>query len=313
VFDGVHLGHQALLDKVETAARSVHGTAVAVTFTRHPLAVLNPARCPEPVSTVEERRALLMAHGIDQVVALDFDASMSRLSARRFLETVLLARYELKTLVVGPDFAMGRDRRGDLAGLRELGAEFGFTVEVVDPVPAAGGKVSSTRLRQALADGEVEVARELLGREYHLSGTVVAGHGRGRTIGFPTANLEVEEDKMLPGDGVYAAFAADGPAAAGATPSPPAGGRPRWRKAVVNIGIAPTFGGDERRVEIHILDFAGDLRGRHLDVCFVGRLRGERRFADAEALRAQIEADVAAARTVLEQSVESNESKAGQG
>lgn len=298
VFDGVHLGHQALLASVTRAARSFHGTAVAITFTRHPLSVLNPERCPAPLTTVDERQALLLAHGIDVVLALDFDQEMSRLTARSFLERVLLARFELKTLVVGPDFAMGRDRKGDLAGLRQLGDELGFVVEVVDPVPAAGGKVSSTRLRRALADGEVDVARELLGREYRLSGTVVSGHGRGRTIGFPTANLTVDEKKMLPGDGVYAALAADGTMAGSPGPEP-GGEAPRWRQAVVNIGTAPTFDGSERRVEIHVLDFDADLHGKRLDVRFVARLRGERRFADVRALRAQIEADVAVARELL--------------
>lgn len=300
VFDGVHLGHQALLARVTRAARLFHGTAVAITFTRHPLSVLNPDRCPAPLTTIEERQALLMAHGIDVVLALDFDQEMSRLTARSFLERVLLARFDLKTLVVGPDFAMGRDRKGDLAGLRQLGDELGFSVEVVDPVPAAGGKVSSTRLRRALADGEVDVARELLGREYRLSGTVVTGHGRGRTIGFPTANLTVDERKMLPGDGVYAALAVDlSVAAASSRQEPPGGEGPRWRKAVVNIGMAPTFDGSERRVEVHILDFDADLHGKRLDVRFVARLRGERRFPDVRALRAQIETDVSVARELL--------------
>lgn len=298
VFDGVHRGHQALLDRVVRAAESLPGVPVAVTFARHPLAVLAPERCPEPLSTVEERRVLLRAHGIAEVIALDFDLAMSALTAREFLDRVLLRRYDLRVLVVGPDFAMGRDRRGDLAALGALGAELGFTLEVVAPVPALGGPVSSTRLRRALAAGEVGVARELLGRDYEIGGRVVSGHGRGRGLGYPTANVAVDQGKMVPADGVYAARVA-------LVPVPAAGGDPGatagvpWRPAVVNIGLAPTFGGTERRVEVHVLDFGGDLRGGQLLVRLAARLRGEMRFPDAGGLRTQIAADITRARVLL--------------
>jgi riboflavin kinase/FMN adenylyltransferase len=296
VFDGVHRGHQELLKRVAAAARDLPGVAVAVTFSRHPLAVLNPARCPAPLTTVEERRALLLAQGITEVKVIEFDRAMSKLSAREFLEAVLLDRYALKVLVVGPDFAMGRDRAGDVAALAAIGSELGFRLEVVEPVAGLGGPVSSTRLRQALAAGEMDGVRELLGRHYQLAGTVVVGHGRGREIGFPTANLAIEEGKMLPGDGVYAALAS-------------VGSDLNWQPAVVNVGVAPTFGEGERRVEIHLLRGAdepgaslgdSDLRGRRLAVRFVARLRGEQRFPGVEALRAQIQADITAAWVHLE-------------
>jgi len=346
VFDGVHRGHQALLDRVVSAARGFSGVPVVVTFARHPLAVLAPERCPEPLSTGEERHALLRARGIADVIVLDFDRAMSELTAREFLARVLLGRYDLRVLVAGPDFAMGRHRRGGLVELNALGAELGFAVEQVAPVPALGSPVSSTRLRQAIAAGEVGVARELLGRDYTIGGRVVSGHGRGRGLGYPTANLDVEEGKMLPGDGVYAAFVTRPPAArdspeagspgakaygaaaasgiaagaggtaaglrgiaasAGGTSAPARGvaaGAARgaaeaWWPAVVNIGLAPTFGGAQRRVEVHVLDFAEDLRGDWLLVRVIARLRGEKRFPDASALTVQIATDVTRARQLL--------------
>jgi riboflavin kinase/FMN adenylyltransferase len=304
VFDGVHRGHQALLARVVEAARSVGGVPVVVTFARHPLAVLAPERCPEPLTTGEERWALLTARGITEVVALDFDRAMSELTAREFLERVLLRHFDLRVLVVGPDFAMGRGRRGDRAELLTLGVELGFTVEEVTPVLALGKPISSTRLRQAIAAGDVAVARELLGRDYVINGPVVQGHGRGSGLGFATANLAVEAGKMLPADGVYAAFAARGAAGAGSPPAvPPAevspAADPDWLPAVVNIGRAPTFGGTERRVEVHVLDLTADLRGERLQVRLVARLRGEVRFPDAAALVAQIRADVDQARRIL--------------
>ncbi len=294
VFDGVHRGHQELLKRVAAAAEALDGVAVAVTFARHPLAVLHPERCPPPLTTVEERRALFEAHGIGQVIVLDFDLAMSRLGAREFLESALLARHDLRLLVVGPDFAMGRNRSGDLATLRALGAELGFALEVVEPVAGMGGRVSSTRLRTAIAAGQVEVARELTGRDYVLVGEVIPGHGRGRSLGFPTANVKVDEGKLVPADGVYAALAVV------VRPGESGVGAPAGRPAVVNIGLAPTFGDGERRVEVHLLGTETDLRGRRLAIRLVSRLRGERRFAGPGELRAQIAADVAAARAALE-------------
>ncbi len=298
VFDGVHRGHQALIAQVVRAARRVGGIPVAVTFSRHPLAVLAPERCPPPVTTVSERQALIMAHDIAEVVALDFDREMSRLSARAFLDKVLLSRYDLKVLVVGPDFAMGQDRQGDLEALEALGAELGFTVEVVAPVSGRGGPVSSTRLRQAIAAGEVVVARDLLGRSYEIGGSVTTGFGRGRGLGFPTANLRVDPGKMLPADGVYAVQVRLGPGGHQGDPASPDWRSGEWRTGVVNIGLAPTFAVGERRVEVHILDFAGDLGGRRLVIRFLARIRGEQRFPDASALKAQITADVATARAI---------------
>jgi len=292
VFDGVHRGHQALLARVVAAARRIGGQAVVVTFHRHPLAVLAPERCPPAVIGPEERAALLKSYGIDAVIALEFDAAVAGLSAREFLEQVLASRYNLKVLVIGPDFAMGRGRAGDARALSELGQEVGFTVEIVSPVAGqAGERISSTQLRNAIRAGDLAAAREQLGRDLEIRGRVVSGAGRGRGLGAPTANLEVDSTRLLPADGVYAALVRV--EAPGKAPAP------EERPAVVNIGLAPTFGGNERRVEVHLLDLDQDLRDWMLAVRLVARLRGEQRFPDAAALKAQIAADVARARVLI--------------
>jgi riboflavin kinase/FMN adenylyltransferase len=282
VFDGVHRGHQALLARVVAAARRIGGQAVVVTFHRHPLAVLAPERCPPAVIGPEERAALLKSYGIDAVIALEFDAAVAGLSAREFLEQVLASRYDLKVLVIGPDFAMGRGRAGDARALAELGQEVGFTVEIVSPVAGqAGERISSTQLRNAIRAGDLAAAR----------GRVVSGAGRGRGLGAPTANLALDPTRLLPADGVYAALVrVEAPGKAPAREE---------RPAVVNIGLAPTFGGDERRVEVHLLDLDQDLRDWMLAVRLVARLRGEQRFPDPAALKAQIAADVARARVLI--------------
>jgi riboflavin kinase / FMN adenylyltransferase len=294
VFDGVHRGHQALLGRVVAAARRVGGRAVVITFRRHPLAVLNPSRCPPAVTGAEERAALLKSNGIDAVIGLEFDAQTAALTAREFLEQVLLPHYDLKVLVVGPDFAMGRGRAGDPRALAELGKELGFTVEIMPPVAGAGGeRISSTQLRNAIRTGDLPAAREQLGRDVAVRGRVVPGAGRGRGLGAPTANLAIDPERLLPADGVYAALVRVESETAGDGLSAPE------QPAVVNIGLAPTFGGNERRVEVHLLDVDQDLVGAMLQVRLVERLRGEERFESPAALKAQIAADVARARGLI--------------
>jgi riboflavin kinase / FMN adenylyltransferase len=297
VFDGVHRGHQALLAVVVAAARRIGGVPVCITFSRHPLALLNAARCPAPLSTAEERAALLKAHGMAEVIVLDFDPAIAALSAREFIARFILPRYDLRVLVAGPDFAMGHHREGDLHALAELGRELGFELEVVAPIGrAAGGRISSTELREAIRAGDLELAREFLGRDVELRGRVVSGAGRGRGLGAPTANLAVDPERLLPADGVYAGFAhVEDPGPGGSGSGVAAQDLP----AVVNIGLAPTFGGQERRVEVHLLDVDRDFGGMTLRVRLVARLRDERRFPDPEALRAQIAADVTRARDLL--------------
>lgn len=306
VFDGVHRGHQALLGQVVDEAQRIGGVPVCVTFSRHPLALLNAARCPAPLARVEERVALLKAHGMAEVIVLDFDPAIAALSAREFIARYILPRYDLKVLVAGPDFAMGHGREGNLPALAELGRAMGFELEVVSPIGrTAGGRISSTQLREAIRAGDLALARELLGRDVEIRGEVVSGAGRGRGLGAPTANLAVDPERLLPADGVYAGFAQVlGPESGGAAdsggPAVPRGtADDEQLPAVVNIGLAPTFGGNERRVEVHLLDFDRDLGGMALRVRLVARLRDERRFPDPEALMAQIAADVARARELL--------------
>jgi riboflavin kinase/FMN adenylyltransferase len=305
VFDGVHRGHQALLGRVVAAARRIGGVPVCVTFSRHPLALLNAARCPAPLASVEERVALLKAHGMAEVIVLDFDPAIAALSARAFIARFILPRYDLKVLVAGPDFAMGHGREGDLPALAELGRTMGFELEVVAPIGrTAGGRISSTELREAIRAGDLALAKELLGRDVEIQGVVVSGAGRGRGLGAPTANLEVARERLLPADGVYAGFAQvlgpeSGAADSGGPAVPSGTAEDEDLPAVVNIGLAPTFGGNARRVEVHLLDVDRDLVGTALRVRLVARLRDERRFPDPEALKAQIAADVARARELL--------------
>ncbi len=278
VFDGVHLGHQALVARVRHHADQADLLAVIFTFAEHPLATLAPSRCPPALTTTAERQTWLTAAGAERVHVLVFDEHLAASSAADFLAEHIVSRYDLTTLVVGPDFAMGRDRAGDLATLRGLAQAQGFRVDEVAVVPVGGAPISSSRIRIALSAGRVEEAATLLGRPYAVTGPVIRGHGRGRKLGVPTANLEPPAGKLVPATGVYAGVAVH-----------PLIGH---RLAAINVGLAPTFGGTERRVEVHILDFDGEWVGQTLEVQFGARLREERRFADAEALVAQIHADL---------------------
>lgn len=286
VFDGVHRGHRTLVERVIERAEQRHAVSVAMTFSRHPLATLAPNRCPPSLSTPSERRRLFEALGIQRVHVLEFDRQMAGLTARAFLEQLVLSRYRLRLLVAGPDFAMGRDRHGDLGALRRLGEAMSFELESLPALPCRGAPISSSRIRTVLRDGDVRFAAELLGRDYAVAGTVETGAGRGRGLGFPTANVAVPNNLLLPANGVYVARVR--------LPS-----RPEPWPAVVNIGVAPTFGGSRRRLEAHLLGFAGELVGSRVRVRFLRRLRDERRFEGIRALTAQIEADVARAAEIL--------------
>ncbi len=284
-FDGVHRGHQALLHDFVAEAHAHHAPAVVVTFYPHPAEVLGNRRSPFYLSTPEEKAERIAALGADVLVTHPFDAQIAQRSARDFMEA-LHAHLGLRRLWVGYDFALGRNREGNIPALQALGQVFGYTVHVVSAYRLDGEVVSSTRIRQALAAGDVALAARLLGRRYAVPGEVVRGDGRGRQLGFPTANLKVWPKRMMPAAGVYACFAAvDG----------------REYAAVVNLGVRPTFEHQPvaPRLEAHLLDFHGDLYGRTLTLTFVARLREERRFPSPEALAAQIQRDIAAARAVL--------------
>jgi riboflavin kinase/FMN adenylyltransferase len=283
-FDGVHLGHQEIVRRAVERARAIDGQALALTFEPHPLAVLAPQQAPPIIQPLHDRLVLLRALGVDTTVLQRFTRRFAALEPDAFVRDFLLRHLDVRHVVVGYNVNFGRARAGSAATLEALGGALGFGVDVVGPVAAAGEQVSSTRLRDVLAAGDMTTARRLLGRPYALRGRVVVGDRRGRTLGFPTANLHVGRRLVLPPDGVYAVMVDAG------------GAR---RPGVLNIGIRPTFGGRRRTIEAHVLDFDGDLYRRWAIVDFVARLRGEQAFAGPDALRAQIAADVAHARGVL--------------
>lgn len=283
-FDGVHRGHAAILERtaVEAARRGL--LATAFTFEPHPIAVLAPDRAPPRLQTLHDRLACFRDAGMDLVVVQRFTKAFSRYSARAFVEDLLLATFRIEHVVVGHRVSFGRGRSGDAATLRLLGERHGFDVESIGPVTVDGDEASSTAVRQALGEGDMRHAARLLGRPWSLRGRVGPGDGRGRTLGFPTANVHLRASLALPPDGVYAARVR-APAAVHA--------------AVANLGRRPTFDGRTRVLEVHVLDFEGDLYGTWLRVELVERLRGEERFSGPDALRAAIEADVARARVLL--------------
>lgn len=282
MFDGVHLGHQRLLQEAADDADAT-STAALITFDPHPRCVLDPAGCPPLLTTVEERAALAERHQVGTTVAIDFTPELSTWPAERFCDR-LVESLPLRRLIFGPGFALGKDRTGNEAFLREYGATHGFDVCTVERVVVAGERVSSGRVRAALLDGRIAEATELLGRCYRLPGTVAHGDERGRTLGFPTANLVSDARRCIPANGIYATWLrADG----------------RWWPAATSIGTRPTFDGRTRTVEAYVLDFDGDLYDADVALEFVARLREELAFPDAVSLVAQMHEDVAAVRTVL--------------
>jgi len=284
-FDGVHRGHQLLVEKVVREAGRGAGRAVVATFEPHPARVLDPPRAPVALMTLAQKAETLEALGVGRLVVLPFDAELARIDADDFARGILRERLGARVIVVGRGFRFGSGRRGDVAALRKAALE---VVEIA-PVMEDGEPVSSTRVRAAVAAGDVDLAHRLLGRPFANDGSVVAGDRRGRALGIPTANL-VAENEALPGDGVYAARCRLFDAG-------------RWGprvSAVVNVGGQPTFGGQERRVEAHLLELEGEIYGRRLRIEYHARLRSQRRFEDAAALLGQVREDIARARRLLE-------------
>lgn len=279
-FDGIHLGHRAILGRAVTLARERGLEALACTFEPHPLEVLQPDRAPRPITTLADRLELIAETGIDTAVVVAFTRAIAALEPEAFVRDALAGTLRAREIVVGFNHRFGRGARGDARLLETLGPSLGFRTHVVAPLEVDGVPVSSSEIRAALGRGDLERAARLLGRPYALGGEVVHGAGRGRTLGFPTANVRM--DLRLPlAPGVYACRARVGPAE---------------YRAVVNAGVRPTFGETELAVEAHLLDFSGDLYGQRIHLTFRRRLREERRFPSVEALREQIAADVAAAR-----------------
>ena len=277
VFDGVHLGHRALIAQLARGAREDDARAVAATFDPLPIQALAPGAPASALSDVSDRVRLLREAGTEAVVVFRFDDAFAKLSADEFVDRVRGA-CDVRRIVVGPDFHFGRRAEGDVQKLRERGRRDGFMVDVVTPIAIEGTIVSSTRIRNLLLAGDVEAASRLLGRPYSVRGRVVHGARRGRALGFPTINLAPPKDRLLPRDGIYAMWAEMGE------------GR---FKAAASLGVRPTFGGGgERVLEAYLLDFSGEVYGEEVEVSFVKRLRDEIAFASPADLSAQIARDV---------------------
>lgn len=283
VFDGLHRGHQEVVRRLCAGARDRGARAVAATFDPLPIEILAPGAPPSALSDAAERAELLREAGADTVVVFRSEPALFALSAREFVDRVRAAG-DVGGIVVGEDFRFGRDREGDVAVLRALGAERSIAVEVVPPVHAGGSVISSTRIRNLLVTGDVRGAGELLGRPYAVRGRIVHGDKRGRALGYPTINVATPPERLLPRDGIYATWATI------------AGTR---HAAATSLGVRPTFGAGERMLESFILDLSADLYGEDVEMTFVAHLRDELRFDSPEALVGQIASDVAATRRAL--------------
>ncbi len=295
-FDGLHRGHREIVRVLKEEARADGGNTTVVTFDPHPQVVLQrPDKPPVQIlTTTEEKIALLQRENVKRIVVIPFTLEFSRLSSESFVREVLHQRLGLQAMVIGHDHGFGKNREGDFATLQRLGKELGFSVREVPPFEMNGVTVSSTKVREALLNGEVETAAEYLGRPYTLRGDVVHGDERGRTLGFPTANLQLPADnKLTPANGVYAVWVESENGMQGRNPES------KRHPAMLNIGVRPTFGQLTRTLEAHLLDFSGDLYGATLNVHLVARLRNEQKFASLEALIAQLQRDKEASALLL--------------
>lgn len=283
VFDGVHLGHQRLLHELLEMCARLPGVPTVVTFRNHPDQVLR-GEAPPLLVSVPHRLRLLRRAGVQRLVLLDFEPRLQQMTAREFAKDLLHARLRCSALLLGYDSALGKDREGTPARFAELGREFGFEVRTGEPFSVDGRTVSSTAIRTAIQCGDLELGKKLLGRDPSTFGVVEHGDGRGKKLGFPTANLR-PETPVLPPSGVYAASVIlDGSV----------------HPAIANLGVRPTFAqAADRVLEVHLLDFHGDLYGRELEVGFVHAIRAERKFDDVEELRQQIARDIDVARARL--------------
>ena len=281
-FDGVHLGHQQIIRQTIADARQHEATALVLTFDRHPNTVVAPDRVPPLIYSLSQRLRCLETLGPDALLLVRFDEPFSRKTGEQFIRELVRDLGHVQSLCVGSDFHFGSRRSGNVALLKRLGDEFKFAVHGMAAVSLDGQAVSSTRIREAILGGDLDLAGQMLGRAYSLAGPVVSGDGVGRELGFPTANLDVA-GLALPPNGVYAVHAAVGSIT---------------HRAVMNIGCRPTIqtANPRVRVEVHLLDFHGDLRGQEVEVAFVEKLRDEKKFPATDALREQIARDIADAR-----------------
>lgn len=285
MFDGVHLGHRCIITRALELGRAAGLPTVVLTFDPHPREVVRPGTHPAVLTTPRYKAALLADLGVDVVCVVPFTVPFSRLSPRRFVESTLVA-LRPRSVVVGRNFRFGHGQAGDVETLAALGREFGFDTEGVSLVAGHGEEISSSSIRRSVADGDVAAAAEALGRDHRVEGVVVRGDARGRLLGFPTANVETGSYAAIPADGVYAGrLVRLGSGWQGA--------------AAISIGTNPTFAGEERRLEAHVLDFDDDLYGEHVAVSFRERLRDTLAFPGQEALVEQMGRDVAQARALL--------------
>jgi riboflavin kinase / FMN adenylyltransferase len=281
VFDGLHLGHQLIVRTIVERARATSATPTVITFDPHPRAVLHPASAPPLLQTLDQKVEALGLLGIEQVIVVRFDREFAAIRAEDFLRDVVRDRLQAREVYLGSGFAFGREREGDIDLLRRVAGELNFVAGEVGEVRLRGQRISSSRVRQLLAEGRVNLARRMLGRPYGVEGRVVRGAARGRTLGFPTANLQ-PQNRVIPQSGVYVtATLIEG----------------AWRRSVTNIGSRPTFEREaEPAIETYVMDWQGDLYGDVIRVRFLHRLRDERRFGSIEELKKQIIRDAARAR-----------------
>ncbi len=286
-FDGVHKGHQAIFQQVIEKARSIKGTPVVITFEPHPVRVLKKNGRPPLITLFEQKMELIAQAGIKVVVCIPFTEAFAGITAKRFLEEILIKQIGMKAIVIGKDYAFGKNRKGDVEFLKKYADRYGFEVIVIDWVQAyarSTRRISSTRVRELVMAGEVKKTFNLLGRYYQIRGRVVSGRNRGgRLLGFPTANINLV-DELCPKMGVYAVTVELGK---------------KKYKGVANIGYSPTFEDHQFTIEVHILDFKGELYGKAIRVNFIRRIRNEKRFASIDALSKQIAKDIQTARNVL--------------
>jgi len=286
VFDGVHIGHLYLLQRLKDIASQSGMLSGVLTFINHPRSIITPESEIKYITSTKQRIELLEDTGVDMVLPLTFDEDLSHLRAHEFT-TLLQERLGMAGLVMGKNFVMGYQREGKPDTLKAIGAEKGFSTTVIEPIYESMEPVSSTTIREAITNGDVHKASRFLGRFFELRGKVVAGNARGRSMGFPTANLSIHEDRMIPGDGIYATWVhVDGKPYMSAT----------------NIGVRPTFRDNERIVEVFILDYSEDIYGSEITVEFVERLRNELRFDTVDDLVAQMHKDVEHTRQILKES-----------
>ncbi len=283
-FDGVHLGHREIFRRLKRAAAELGGVSVVITFEPHPLKILSAGKSLRLINTYAEKEILIEASGIDYLVTIPFTREFAAISADAFVREILVDRIGTVKVIIGYDYAFGRNREGNAEFLRRQGQELGFEVQVLEPISDGRTVYSSSNVRKLIESGNVRDVVSLLGRHFSLGGTVVHGFHRGKGLGFPTANLKTDKE-LIPGFGVYAVKVRIGDAV---------------YDGACNIGDNPTFQDGGTSIEVFIFEYDGDLYGREVRLYFVERLRGEERFADAEALRKAIANDVARCREILQ-------------